>query len=341
MERHAAGSASPPRRGSPGAGTRARSGLGAESRRDPAGRQRLHDSLPGKSAIKSIARRLCPACGAAEGTAGEPAGRQSSCRALRQARAGVEALSHGQPQSERPQLQESPGGTRCGTAAEKAPRQSSSPQAKQRLDGGFRSEKEPACCGRRREASGARRAAAPAEYAELGVAAKPRLLFGAPGKRRRCAELAVALSKPKALSSETSPKQSPPRTHRPAVGGAQGLAAPQLRQGGAAESTTTKPSDRQRQRVVSLQPLASEPAPSLRPRASQEPARPGPRQPTTLPPPLQPAGLKPDISAWQRIGHFYLALTTRGSDRDKTRRGIRGSAGVYCRRARAKMEILV
>ena len=48
-KRHAAGSASPPRRGSPGAGTRARSGLGAESRRDPAGRQRLHDSLPGKA----------------------------------------------------------------------------------------------------------------------------------------------------------------------------------------------------------------------------------------------------------------------------------------------------
>ena len=48
VERHVAGAAGSPRRGASRARSRARSGLGAEPRRDAAGRQRLHDSLPGK-----------------------------------------------------------------------------------------------------------------------------------------------------------------------------------------------------------------------------------------------------------------------------------------------------
>ena len=134
VERHAAGSASPPRRGSPGAGTRARSGLGAESRRDPAGRQRLHDSLPGK-ALSNRPQGDCARPAGREGAAGEPAGRQPR-GALRQARAGVEALSHGPPVRG---LQKA-GRCHCGREGSSS---SSSPQG-QRLDGGFRSEKEPA-----------------------------------------------------------------------------------------------------------------------------------------------------------------------------------------------------
>ena len=73
--------------------------------------------------------------GLREGTAGEPAGRQPR-GALRQARAGVEALSHGPPVRG---LQKA-GRCHCGREGSSS---SSSPQG-QRLDGGLRSEKEPA-----------------------------------------------------------------------------------------------------------------------------------------------------------------------------------------------------
>ena len=169
-----------PRRGASRARSRARSGLGAEPRRDAAGRQRLHDSLPGKE-LSNRPQGDCAGSAKQPSAGGETPGRRPG-RALRQARTGAEALRRAAPIGA-PAAQERPGGTRFGSGRE-GWRQSCR-QAKQRLDEGLRSERQPACVA---SGAGIRRLAR--RYAGLGVAAKPRLYAERPSGR--CAELAVA-----------------------------------------------------------------------------------------------------------------------------------------------------
>ncbi len=66
-----------------------------------------------------------------------------------------------------------------------------------------------------------------------------------------------------------------------------------------------------------LMPIAAEPRPSLRLWASAQGATPGGLIHPNLH--LLPWSSKPDISTWQRIGHFYLALT------EKKRKSVRDS----------------
>ena len=226
-----------------------------------------------------------------EGTAGEPAGRQPR-GALRQARAGVEALSHGPPVRG---LQKA-GRCHCGREGSSS---SSSPQG-QRLDGGFRSEKEPAAV-----AGGASFRRPPgrcaSRVAELGVAAKPRLHLE---RRANGARRSSRCRSPRPQLRDFT-KAIPATNARPAE--AEAGPRPPARQGGAAESTTTKPSDgNARGSCRSAACFGASPVASASGSQDRRDPAPDSHHSTTAPPAGRP---QPDISAWQRIGHFYLALT--------------------------------
>ena len=202
--------------------------------------------------------------------------------ALRQARAGVEALSHGPPVRG---LQKA-GRCHCGREGSSS---SSSPQG-QRLDGGFRSEKEPAAV-----AGGASFRRPPgrcaSRVAELGVAANPRLHWE---RRANGARRSSRCRSPRPQLRDFT-KAIPATNVRPAE--AEAGPRPPARQGGAAESTNTKPSDGNARGSC-----RSAACFGARPRrfglGLAGPARPGPRQPPLYHrPSSRPAS----------TGHFCLA----------------------------------
>ena len=85
---------------------------------------------------------------------------------------------------------------------------------------------------------------------------------------------------------------------------------PPARQGGAAESTNTKPSDgNARGSCRSAACFGASPVASASGSQDRRDPAPDSHHSTTAPPAGRP---QPDISAWQRIGHFYLALTSGG-----------------------------
>ncbi len=123
--------------------------------------------------------------------------------------------------------------------------------------------------------------------------------LGAPGQRRPAI---VALSKPKA-SAPRLHKAIPATNTRSAEAGPRPLAW----QGGAAESTNTKPSDgNARASCRSAACFGASPvASALGLESRRDPALDS-HHSTTASAATRP---QPDISTWQRIGHFYLALT--------------------------------
>ena len=89
-----------------------------------------------------------------------------------------------------------------------------------------------------------------------------------------------------------------------------GRTGPELRaqQTGIAELTNTKPSDREaRGSCRSAACFGADPVASARGSEDRRDPAPDSHHPTTASPATRP---KPDISTWQRLGHFYLALTT-------------------------------
>ena len=252
--------------------------------------------FPGK-ALSNRPQGDCARPAGREGAAGEPAGRQPR-GALRQARAGVEALSHGPPVRG---LQKA-GRCHCGREGSSS---SSSPQG-QRLDGGFRSEKEPAAV-----AGGASFRRPPgrcaSRVAELGVAANPRLHWE---RRANGARRSSRCRSPRPQLRDFT-KAIPATNARPAE--AEAGPRPPARQGGAAESTNTKPSDgNARGSCRSAACFGASPVASASGSQDRRDPAPDSHHSTTAPPAGRP---QPDISAWQRIGHFYLALTDSSAGR--------------------------
>ena len=137
--------------------------------------------------------------------------------------------------------------------------------------------------------------------AELGVAANPRLHWE---RRANGARRSSRCRSPRPQLRDFT-KAIPATNARPAE--AEAGPRPPARQGGAAESTNTKPSDgNARGSCRSAACFGASPVASASGSQDRRDPAPDSHHSTTAPPAGRP---QPDISAWQRIGHFYLALT--------------------------------
>ena len=147
--------------------------------------------------------------------------------------------------------------------------------------------------------------------AELGVAANPRLHWE---RRANGARRSSRCRSPRPQLRDFT-KAIPATNARPAE--AEAGPRPPARQGGAAESTNTKPSDgNARGSCRSAACLGASPVASASGSQDRRDPAPDSHHSTTAPPAGRP---QPDISAWQRIGHFYLALTAEQRRLLKTR----------------------
>ena len=325
MEHHAAGHSGSSRRGSSPAGARARPALGAEPRRGPAGRQRLHDSLPGKR-YQIDRKAIVP------GLRGGKVRVESGLDGKLVARFGKHELALKRcltrPESNDATQDATNDATKDATkqaGAEKALRPT--PRRKgQRLDGWLRPEEKSAAVA---GGAGFRRPAG--RSAGLAVTAQPKLHLErrANGARRssRCLSRrpqlrdfakAIVLTNPLGFPNPAAAGSGPTRKAvltRSVGGDGCALSAmgtgicPQLPagQGGLAECPQTKPSDGDARGSCHAADCfgASTVASALGSEDRREPALHS-HYPTTASPAARP---KPDISIRQRLGHFYLALT--------------------------------